>query len=343
VSVVEAGLQVAAVEATACPLCVADADHAAHAPKPVVGRNDHLLPWLIALTVSAVVTSVGIASERWFGLGTAVGLAAGALCALQSVGTLVRRHEQSHQGEIKHLKDDADSRVSMVIRQFEWAVNDVAKLRRDQERAQITADLLLVQGRARERHVRKLEREILDSREREAKLAVMARTSEARAEFEPIVNDADRAVRLQWALHFDGSSTRIELECDARSHRPTRLRVVGPDGEVHTKTMTPMHSGDGTLWFALAEPPADLVADLLAGRESAHRLEAQVDYEWRAVRLEDTGRRTRIKQDKHGRQFRVTESPAFEVTEAPAFERVVVPAAPQHNPFDHTFETSYTL
>ncbi|HYR94784.1 MAG TPA: hypothetical protein VEP48_11320 [Methylomirabilota bacterium] len=334
-SVVEAGLQVAAVEATACPLCAADSDHAAHTAKPAEAHNDHLLPWLIALTISAVITSVGIASERWFGLGTAAGLLAGAFCAMQSVSTVVRRHEQAQEREVKLLKDDADSRVSMVIRQFEWAVNDVAKLRRDQERAQVTADLLLVQGRARERHVRKLEREILDSREREAKLAVMARTVEARAEFEPAVEDVYRPVRMQWALHFDGSTTRIELECDARSHRPTRLRVVGPDGEVQTKTMTPMHSGDGTLWFALAEPPADLVADLLAGREPAHRLEAQVDYEWRAVLLEDTGRRTRIKQDKHGRTFRVSE--------APAFERVVVPATPQHNPFDHTFETSYTL
>jgi hypothetical protein len=341
--VVEAGLPVAAVEATACPLCVADSDHAAHAPKPVVGRNDHLFPWLIALTVSAVVTSIGIASERWFGLGTAVGLAAGALCALQSVSTLVRRHEQSHQGEIKHLKDDADFRVTMVIRQFEWAVNDVAKLRRDQERAQVTADLLLVQGRARERHVRKLEREILESREREAQLAAVARTGQPRAEFEPGVEESQRPVSIQWALHFDGSSTRLELECDARSHRPTRLRVVGLDGEVHTKTMTPMHSGDGTLWFALAEPPADMVADLVAGRETAYRLEAQCDYEWRPVQLVDTGRRTRIKQDKQGRQYRVSESPAFAVSESPAFESVVVPVVAQHNPFDHTFESTFTL
>jgi hypothetical protein len=335
VSVVEAGLQTAAVATNACPLCVADADHAAHAEKPAAARSDHLLPWLVALTVSAVVTSFGIASERWFGFGTACGLAAGALCAWQSVGTVVRMRQQAHDREVKSLKDDADSRVAMVIRQFEWAVNDVAKLRRDQERAEITADLLLVQGRARERHVRKLEREILESREREAGLAAIARTDKPRAEFDSNVEAAAEAVRIAWALHFDGSATRIELECDARSHRPTRLRVVGRDDEVHTKTMTPMHSGDGTLWFALAEPPADLVADLLAGREAGYRLEAQVDYEWRPVRLEDTGRRTRMRHDKHGRNFRVTESPAF--------ERVGISADPQHNPFEHTFESSYTL
>lgn len=335
-SVVEAGIQVAAVDATGCPLCAADASHESHAPKPATDRRDDLLPWAVGLTGAVLVASVGIGTDRWFGIGAVAGLGAGALCAWQSVRSAVRLRAKAHEREVKALNDDADGRVGMVIRQFEWAVNDVAKLRREHERAEVTADLLIVQGRARERHVRKLEREILESREREARLAAATLPSE-RAEFEPGAEDAGRAVRISWGLHYDGSHTRMELECDARAYRPTRLRIVAPDGTVQTESMTPMHSGDGSLYFALADPPAEFIADAASGADTGYRLEAQCDYEWRPVQLEDTGRRTRIVQDKHGRSYRVSDQPVV----TPRL--VVAPVVMAHNPFDYAFETTLTL
>jgi hypothetical protein len=327
-------MQVNVAEATACPLCSATASHENHAPKTVVDRRDDLVPWTIALTAAVLVASVGIGTDRWFGIGAVVGLGAGALCAWESVRSIVRLRAKVQEREVKALNDDADGRVSMVIRQFEWAVNDVAKLRREHERAEVTTDLLIVQGRAREKHIKKLEREILESREREAKLAAGARSAE-RAEFEEAGYDTGRAIRIHWGLHYEDSSTRLELACDARAYRPTRLRIVAPDETVQTKSMTPMHSGDGSLYFALNEPSPELIADMESGNEHGYRLEAQCDYEWRPVRLEDTGRRTRMRHDKNGRRFRVSA--------APAPRAVAAPAVASYNPFDYTLETTLTL
>jgi hypothetical protein len=329
VSVLGAGILGNAAEETACALCAAGADHTKNAPKAVADRRDDLLPWAIVLTGAVVIASIGVGTDRWFGVGAVAGLCAGALCAWRSVRRAVRDRAKAHEREVKALGAEADGRVDMVIRQFEWAVNDVAKLRRERERAEVTADLLVVQGRARERHIRKLEREILESREREAMHA--ATPPSERAEFDPAAQDPVRPVHIRWGLHSDGVNTRLELDCDARAYRPTRVRVVGADGTVAMTSPTAMHSGDGSLCFALADPPADLVADLVAGRDPGYAFEAQCEYEWRPIRLEDTGRRTRLIQDKHGRTYRVSDAPALS-------PRVVA-----HNPFDYTFETTLTL
>lgn len=44
-----------------------------------------------------------------------------------------------------------------------------------------------------------------------------------------------------------------------------------------------MHSGDGVLCFALADPPAEILADLDAGREPTYQLQALRDGERRAA------------------------------------------------------------
>jgi hypothetical protein len=52
-------------------------------------------------------------------------------------------------------------------------------------------------------------------------------------------------------------------------------------------------------------PPADLVADLDAGREPNYAIEALAQYDWKTVHLEDSGSRTRAVTDKQGRWYRV--------------------------------------
>ena len=111
------------------------------------------------------------------------------------------------------------------------------------------------------------------------------------------------------------------------TYRPTRIRITDRFGEVKTKSMTAMHSGDGSLTFAIGEPPADLVAALETGRESAYKVEALCEYQWRPVKLIDTGRRTKIIQDKQGRLFRVND--------ADAIARMTV-----FNPFDMTSDNA---
>ena len=72
---------------------------------------------------------------------------------------------------------------------------------------------------------------------------------------------------------------------------------------------TAMWSDGGRPSFTIARPPMDLILDLDAGRESRYRIEALSEYEWREVRLEDSGRRTKIVTDKQGRLYRVADEP----------------------------------
>jgi hypothetical protein len=306
-SVVEAGIPVIAAQADACPLC------SAREQKPIVrpaDKRDIAFPWFLAVTTAVVIASVGVGPDRFFGLGAVTGIAAGALLAMQAVRGAVRVRNSVHAQAVRDLGEDADQRVAMVIKQFEWAVNDVVKLKREHERAQVTADLLVVQGRARERHIRKMERDLAEANERVATLTTL-RSSSARGEFEPSsASPASDAVRAWWGLHTSEGTSRLELECDM-TYRPTRIRITDRFGEVKIKSMTAMHSGEGSLSFAIGEPPADLVAALETGREHGYRLEALCQYEWRPVKLIDTGKRTKLVQDRSGRLFRVNDADAI--------------------------------
>jgi hypothetical protein len=306
VSVMQVGLPVVADEAAACPLCAHRQDTPAAAP---IDTRDAVFPWFLAMTAAVVIASIGIGPDRFFGIGAVTGIAAGAALAYQAVRGAVRVRESAHAKAIEALNVDADDRVAMVIKQFEWAVNDVAKLKREYERAQVTADLLVVQGRARERQIRKVERDLAEAHERVAALTSLRSASDL-AELDHVAATADDAVRAWWGLHTASGSTRLELECDMKQ-RPTRIRITDRFGEVNIKSMTAMHSGDGSLTFAIGEPPADLVAALETGRESSYKLEALCEYEWRPVQLIDTGRRTKLVQDKQGRFFRVNDGDAI--------------------------------
>jgi len=285
------------------------AEHEPARAVPSADKRDIAFPWFFAITAAVVIASVGIGPDRFFGLGAVTGIAIGALLAAQAVRSAVNVRNSRHAQTVRQMSEDADDRVAMVIKQFEWAVNDVVKLKREHERAQVTADLLVVQGRGRERHIRKMERDLTEMRERVTTLTSL-RSASDRAEFEPARAASDEAVRAWWGLHTTGGSTRLELECDM-SYRPTRIRITDRFGEVKTKSMTAMHSGDGSLTFAIGEPPADLLAALETGRESGYKFEALCEYEWRPVTLIDTGRRTKLIQDKQGRLFRVNDADAI--------------------------------
>jgi hypothetical protein len=320
VGVVDTGVTAVAHDAHACALCAANAS-AAHEHAPAKrDRRDELLPWAAALTVGVLIASFGAGGDRWFGVGAIIGILAGATFASQGLRRALAERDAMHGAEVKALNTEADDRVAMVIRQFEWAVNDLSKLKRDQDRAQVTADLLVVQGRARERHIRKLERELAEARRHEEPAAAI---EAPRAEFDTTAEVV--GVRFSWGLHFDGSTLRLELECDTAT-RATRVRLVDKFGMTILKSLTPMHTGNGSLSFALVDPPADLIEDLESCREITYRMEALCDYEWRPMQLEDSRRRTKIVTDRQGRQFRVT-SPDMTTTTP--------------NPFDHTSDAAF--
>jgi len=322
VGVVDAGVTAVAHDVHACALCAANAS-AGHAQAPAErDRRDELLPWAVALTVGVLIASFGVGGDRWLGLGSIGGVLAGAAFAYQALRHAQAKSRAVHENAVKALNTEADDRVAMVIRQFEWAVNDLASLKREQDRAQVTADLLVVQGRARERHIRKLDRDLAEARRSQERAAS---ADAPRAEFDGAAEES--GLRFRWGLHFDGSVLRLELDCDT-STRATRVRIADRFGMTVMKSLTPMHTGDGSLSFALADPPNDLIEDLESGREIGYHLQALCDYEWLPLRLEDSGRRTRLVMDKRGQMFRVT-APNMTATSA--------------NPFDYTNDAFFTL
>jgi hypothetical protein len=287
-----------------CSLCNAPHPKSDGPASPVKQRTD-LLPWTVVVTASVVITVMGAGVERWFGVGAVSGLLVGMACAWVSFQAARRSRGAAHARELTSLAEDADVRVKSVITQFEWAVNDVVKLKRDAERAQGAADALMERSRERERYVKKLERQIYELREQVAHYPQPVAVPSPEAGFE---GPDPSHVPFRWALHIDGNKATLELETGVTLHRPSRVRIVDRDGQVTAVSGVAVLLADGGYGFTVEEPPLDLVTDLDAQREPNYLIEALVQYEWKPTRLEDSGRRTRIVADKQGKFYRVADA-----------------------------------
>jgi hypothetical protein len=261
-----------------------------------------VLPWAIAFVTAVVAASLGFGIEQWFGIGVVVGLMAGAGCAWFTVREAVRQRDAGHERAFHDLESDADQRVASVIRQFEWSVNDIVRLKTDAERAALTNDMLLQLSREKDDYVRVLERELA-----ETKLRLTATTPALRELPPPRAREAiapEGAVPFHWALHHDGYGVNLEIQCGSETVRPSQVRIVDGRGTVVMTGGTPMYDDAGRAGFSLARPPVALLVDLEAGAPSAFRLEALVDIMWLPIRMDDTGRRTKTAWDSQGRQYR---------------------------------------
>ncbi len=309
-SVIQSGVSSGTEAASSCQLCLKTEKTRAHSG----GYRDDLLPWAIALTTAVVAACVGIGDERWFGIGVVAGLLAGGGCAWFTVRETLRERTRHHEKAMTSFAVDADERVNSVIRQFEWAVNDIAKLKRDAERAALTAELLMKRAHERDSYVRQLERELADARERVA-LSLPPRRVE-RAEFDAESQPVAATIAFYWAMHHDGYGVNLELQCGSPGRRPTRVRLVDRDGSVVMTSGTAMLNDDGTPAFTMARPPVAMLVDLDTGMVPTYELEALVDLEWMPVTLQDTGRRTKSAWDKRGQSYRVptASAPALTIT-----------------------------
>jgi len=287
-----------------CSLCNAPHPKSDEPVSPVKQRTD-LLPWAVVVTAAVVITAMGAGPERWFGVGAVSGLLAGTACAWVSFQAARRNRGAAHVRELTSQAEESDTRVQSVIKQFEWAVNDVVKLKRDTERAQGAADALMERSRERERYVKKLERQVFELREQVAHYPQPA----AVPSNENVFDGPDPShVPFRWALHIDGSKATLELETGVTLHRPSRVRIVDRDGQVTAVSGVAVLLADGGYGFTVEEPPIDLVTDLDARREPNYLIEALVQYEWKPTRLEDSGRRTRIVADNQGKFYRVADA-----------------------------------
>jgi len=286
-----------------CSMCKAPHPTSERPASPAKQRTD-LLPWAVVATAAVVIAAMGAGPERWFGVGAVSGLLAGVACMWVSFQAARRSRGAAHVRELAKLGEESEARVQSVIKQFEWAVSDVVRVKRDAERAQGAADVLLERSRERERYVKKLERQVFELRQ----ATQHAQASTTSAPQDPFEGPDHHHVPFRWALHIDGSKASLELETGVTLHRPSRVRIVDRDGQVTGVSGVPVLLADGGYGFSIEEPPIDLVADLDAGRELNYLVEALVQYEWKPTRLEDSGRRTRIVADNQGRFYRVADA-----------------------------------
>ncbi|MGH2492286.1 MAG: hypothetical protein ACRDF9_12330 [Candidatus Limnocylindria bacterium] len=256
------------------------------------------------VTVGLVLAAVDGGAVAWIGGGVAAGIVSAAAYSWAGRRNARRAAHNAHALELQASSEAADRRVELVIRQFEWAVNDVAKLRSNLAHAEATVQALTERGRQREHQMEQLVRQISQLRERLAEVAMAASATQQDAT--ESARPSPDAIRFSFGLHLDGPRARLELQTVANSESPTRLRVMDRDGQIVAVSGMAVVSLDGLLEFQL-EPPLDLIADLDDGREINYAIEALVDDEWKPVRLKDTGSRTRSVVDLQGRLSRVSE------------------------------------
>jgi hypothetical protein len=292
----------AAVQSTDdCRLC-ADTNATYDGTSPVARLLRHVAPLALAATVGLALAVFDGGPAGWLGAGVAAGISTCAVYVWFGRRSLLRSAHEAHARQLEAVVQDADSRVELVVKQFEWTVGDFAKLRSRLDVAETSVRTLTERAREREHQNEQLVRQISRLRERLAEIAMAASLTQSGKEVPP--PPLFEAIYFTWGLHLDGPRARLELQTVANSDSPTRIRIMDRDGQIVAVSGTAIVSADGNLEFQL-EPPLDLVADLDEGREIDYAIEALVEGEWKPVRLRDTGRRTRSVVDVQGHLSRV--------------------------------------
>jgi len=145
---------------------------------------------------------------------------------------------------------DADRRVELVTRQYEWAVNDIANLRDALRRSQTRG--------AGERWAQELKRESRPVRR--------------------------VAVPLTSSIYAEGSLTSVRFE--ARETVPTQIRIVDERGTVVAISGRIVEPGSSSFVLRISERTAD---SLLHPDDSSLRIEGLVDDHWHAADLRGPG------------------------------------------------------
>jgi hypothetical protein len=294
----------AAKSTDGCRLC-ADTS-APHDGIARVALLRHVAPLALAATAGLALAVFVGGPAGWLGAGVAAGISSCAVYVWSGRRSLLRSAHEAHARELEAVVQDADSRVELVVKQFEWTIGDFAKLRSRVDVAETAVRTLTERGREREHQNEQLMRQISRLRERLAEIAMSASLTQAGREVPPPA--PFEAIYFTWGLHLDGPRARLELQTVASGESPTRIRIMDRDGQIVAVSGTAIVSLEGNLEFQL-EPPLDLVADLDEGREIDYAIEALVEDEWKPVRLRDTGRRTRSVVDVHGHLSRVPVAP----------------------------------
>jgi hypothetical protein len=286
-----------------CGLCDAHSKAAErHTARPHV-RTQRYLPWIAPLALCLVLIPFVDGVARGLLIGIVVGLVAGA--GLAWLTTHFNRHiaAKTLASATEELKGEADQRVAMVIRQFEWAVNDVANLRDALKRAQdsrATAEANENRVKRRQHH---LERQLYEARMKIGEYSRALGSESGTTDEEPTVlpTGDDLVVPLTWRVFEENMLTWLRFE--SAGIVPSQVRIMNEHESVIAISAHAIDAlKEGAQVSLVLRAPDNVVATLEGRHQGRFTFEALVDDTWCKVEL-TAGGRTESK-DKRPRVWR---------------------------------------
>ncbi|MEK6225956.1 MAG: hypothetical protein AABM40_06605 [Chloroflexota bacterium] len=254
-------------------------------------RTKRYLPWVAPLALCVVLIPFVDGAARGLLAGIVVGLAAGA--GLSLLTTRLNRHiaARTLASVTDELKAEADQRVAMVIRQFEWAVNDVANLRDALQRAQdarATAEANEHRVKRRQHH---LERQLYEARMKIGEFSRALGNENGTTTDEPAVlpTGEDLVVPLMWRVFEENMLTWLRFE--SAGIVPSQIRIMNEHESVIAISAHAIDTlKEGAQVALVLRAPDHVVATLEGRHQGRFTFEALVDDVWCKVELKSGGR-----------------------------------------------------
>ena len=269
-----------------CALCSAH-QKAADRHKTAKPANRHrLVPWGVTFAVCAIVVPFIGDYGRWVALGLCAGLAAGAALAWLNQRTDLHFAGATLAQASAELKAEGEQRVAMVIRQFEWAVNDLASLRDALKRAQDAKGTAEANERRIRRRLRLLERQLYNARTKIGEISRALGTTDGVVLEEPALlpNADELIVPLRWRISEENMLMWLRFE--SVGIVPSQVRILNEHNSVIAISARSLDTlVDGEQTSLVLRAPDDVVAMLEGRHTQAFTFEALVDDSWCKVEL----------------------------------------------------------
>ena len=228
--------------------------------RPRLSDPIQVMPVVLVLALSLPLAMLVGVPTAGIGLGVALGTIVGGAIAWRTWRVAAERTAN----QLAEAAAEADRRVVLVTRQYEWAVNDVANLRdalRKSQTARVDAE---VHAKTRRDRIDELER-VLEAKHDRA------------------LAEAAATIRMGSRVYDERALTWLRLESIDRV--PEQIRVRGADDEVvgiSTRLLEPVVGGPTTFVLRIS----DEVAASIARHDGAYAVEGLMNDSWLGVALE---------------------------------------------------------
>src|SRR5437870_9384405 len=268
-----------------CALCAAHEKAAERHRTASPARRSRFIPWIVALSLVVVLLPFGDWS-RLIALGLFAGLGCGVGIGYLNQGTYLHFAGATLAQATDELKNEADQRVTMVIRQFEWAVNDVANLRDALKRAQDARAVSEANETRILRRLHRLERQLYEARVKIGEYSSALGSVSPAGDEEPAVlpTTDELVVPLTWRVFEENMLTWLRFE--SAGIVPSQVRIMNEHGTVITISARALDTlEDGAQVTLVLRAPDEVVAALEGRQPGRFTFEALVDDTWCKVEL----------------------------------------------------------